>query len=412
MILVGLCVAIPVFGARSIVFLPLQHGVMTRVIELPGQSWYSHDWSGLVSWTEYNVTIALTKALSQLYVDDVPLSSPLSMNVTSGNSALACSTTSSAALPFVIIATYVVVSANFNSTNGILYVKSGQGDPSDVMAFAETIPLRYGSHLSALLSTTQRQIFSKNSIDFIGLTTPTRMLTMNEALLVQADLFPPNSGSDTVSLRLRLRGDTRDPAKLVQDYTEQSALTGVATFGGLWTFVNGTFAMFFGANILYFLFSKYKSHTQPGAIDNMRRKKTTFCSGLVHIFQRRSLVQKWHEDFPALHTEGGRPGSESAGIVAFIRERLVDLDDKEDHESPLTPVGDLEDQNMPSDAVTARWHVGRAQMHMEMIRTKFWKMGRVGGLVALCRIVYGGRLPALLQLRSRILMHHGWTSYL
>jgi hypothetical protein len=46
---------------------------------------------------------------------------------------------------------------------------------------------------------------------------------------------------------------------------------------------------------------------------------------LVHILQRRRLVRQWHEDFPAIHTEGGLPGSESAGIVAFIRERLVDL---------------------------------------------------------------------------------------
>jgi hypothetical protein len=40
------------------------------------------------------------------------------------------------------------------------------------------------------------------------------------------------------------------------------------------------------------------------------------------------LVRQWHEDFPALHSEGGLPGSESAGIVAFIRERLVDLEEK------------------------------------------------------------------------------------
>jgi hypothetical protein len=31
-------------------------------------------------------------------------------------------------------------------------------------------------------------------------------------------------------------------------------MTGIATFGGFWTFLNGVFALFFGANILYFLF--------------------------------------------------------------------------------------------------------------------------------------------------------------
>jgi hypothetical protein len=64
--------------------------------------------------------------------------------------------------------------------------------------------------------------------------------------------------------------------------------------------------------------------------------------GFVHIFQRRSLVRQWHEDFPALNSEGGLPGSEEAGIVAFIRERLVDVGDdpRLNHESP----NDLEAQ--------------------------------------------------------------------
>ncbi|KAF8145561.1 hypothetical protein K438DRAFT_1781878 [Mycena galopus ATCC 62051] len=46
---------------------------------------------------------------------------------------------------------------------------------------------------------------------------------------------------------------------------------------------------------------------------------------VVHVFQCRRLVRRWHEDFPAIHTEGSLPGSKSAGIVAFIRERLLDL---------------------------------------------------------------------------------------
>jgi hypothetical protein len=67
--------------------------------------------------------------------------------------------------------------------------------------------------------------------------------------------------------------------------------------------------------------------------------------GFVHIFQRRSLIRQWHEDFPTLHSEGGLPGSESAGIVAFIRERLVDVgdDSKSNHDSS----NDLEAQTVP-----------------------------------------------------------------
>jgi hypothetical protein len=58
--------------------------------------------------------------------------------------------------------------------------------------------------------------------------------------------------------------------------------------------------------------------------------------GVAHMFQRRRLVRQWHEDFPAIHTEGGLPGSESAGIVVFICERLVDLEeDSSPHEEDL-----------------------------------------------------------------------------
>jgi hypothetical protein len=42
----------------------------------------------------------------------------------------------------------------------------------------------------------------------------------------------------------------------MQEYTEWSAVGGLATMGGFWTFVNGAFALFFGANIIYFLFGE------------------------------------------------------------------------------------------------------------------------------------------------------------
>ncbi|KAF7355817.1 Short-chain dehydrogenase/reductase family protein [Mycena venus] len=97
--------------------------------------------------------------------------------------------------------------------------------------------------------------------------------------------------------------------KVVQDTVDATAVTGIATFGGVWTFLNGAFTLFFGANVLYFSFGR----------------RPLSALGIVHMCQRRRLIRQWHEDFPDIHTEEGRPGSESAGIVAFIRERLVDL---------------------------------------------------------------------------------------
>ncbi|CAK5269714.1 unnamed protein product [Mycena citricolor] len=43
-----------------------------------------------------------------------------------------------------------------------------------------------------------------------------------------------------------------------------------------------------------------------------------------------SSTQRWHVDFSALRDEGRRPGTASEGIVAFVRERLVDVGSLED----------------------------------------------------------------------------------
>lgn len=80
-------------------------------------------------------------------------------------------------------------------------------------------------------------------------------------------------------------------------------------------------------------------------INHSTGRRSLSALGIVHIFQRRRLIRNWNEDFPALHTEGGQPGSNSAGIVAFLRERLVDLDDEDSHS------GDLEAQHSSSDPV-------------------------------------------------------------
>ncbi|KAF7334070.1 Short-chain dehydrogenase/reductase family protein [Mycena venus] len=107
------------------------------------------------------------------------------------------------------------------------------------------------------------------------------------------------------------------PRRFVEDVSDASVISGISNLGGLWTFVNGAFALLFGANVIYLAFGR----------------RPLSALGVIHLFQRRALVRKWHEDFPALHTEGGTPGSQSAGIIAFIRERIVDIDDPESVES-------------------------------------------------------------------------------
>ncbi|KAJ7881489.1 hypothetical protein B0H14DRAFT_3760356 [Mycena olivaceomarginata] len=159
------------------------------------------------------------------------------------------------------------------------------------------LPLLPGSHLFGLLRWSQRQQIAQSNPPFIY---------APEIYALQPDPSSEPMGPRGALLTLRT---AHEPFKFLQDTADASPLSGIATFGGFWTFVNGAFALFFGANVVYFMFGR----------------RPLSALGVVHLFQRRALVRRWHEDFPAIHTEGGLPGSENAGIVAFIRERLVDL---------------------------------------------------------------------------------------
>ncbi|KAJ7323225.1 hypothetical protein DFH08DRAFT_1029512 [Mycena albidolilacea] len=174
-------------------------------------------------------------------------------------------------------------------------------------------PLLPGSRLFGLLRWSQRQQIAQSSPPFIY---------APEIYALQPDPSSEPMGSRGALLTL---GSTYEPFKHLQDTTDASFLSGIATFGGFWTFLNGAFALLFGANVVYFMFGNWNPLCSAIDSDDSTGRRPLSALGVVHLFQRRALVRRWHEDFPAIHTEGGLPGSENAGIVAFIRERLVDL---------------------------------------------------------------------------------------
>ncbi|KAJ7105959.1 hypothetical protein C8R44DRAFT_806313 [Mycena epipterygia] len=162
-------------------------------------------------------------------------------------------------------------------------------------------PIFRGLHLAGVMTWTERQL----------MLSPVSRVTISSAEItgLQPQTFADTADSNVTTLTLLQ--PRRYPTRVFRDTVDVTALSGIATFGGFWTFVDGAFALFFGANVIYFAFGR----------------RPLSALGVVHIFQRGSLVRQWNEDFPAIHTEGGAPGSESAGIVAFIRQRLVDVDE-------------------------------------------------------------------------------------
>ncbi|KAJ7630016.1 hypothetical protein DFH06DRAFT_704976 [Mycena polygramma] len=220
-----------------------------------------------------------------LYVNNLNLRAAADVTVTTDNSGsdtqlcgnssilVGLTTTVKCSVPWTVLAhsqniTAVVISAKFPDSKGTLYVKPGQGDPSDVDSYGEVIPLMAGSHLSGILSRTEPDLFSINTQDICGIATPYRQIMLTPVLHLQADPFPPvdTGPNNTVSLRLRMRANNMNPfssapqIQIVRDFTDSSGLNGLATAGGFWTFVNGAFAMVFGANILYFLFTQGDGH--------------------------------------------------------------------------------------------------------------------------------------------------------
>ncbi|KAJ7639533.1 hypothetical protein FB45DRAFT_428352 [Roridomyces roridus] len=119
--------------------------------------------------------------------------------------------------------------------------------------------------------------------------------------------FIPGSDSRFIIVNLQQPRIIRTEA----EFSDSSVLDGITSVGGFWTFVDGIFTVLFGANVLYFAMGS----------------RPLSALGLVHVFQRSQLVRNWNDDFPALRTEGGSPGSKSAGVVAFLRERLVNIED-------------------------------------------------------------------------------------
>jgi hypothetical protein len=74
-------------------------------------------------------------------------------------------------------------------------------------------------------------------------------ITRLQTTYLANESLPTNA---TLTLFQRQLGVTR----LLQDTVDATALSSITTFGGFWTFLNGVFALFFGANVLYFMFGK------------------------------------------------------------------------------------------------------------------------------------------------------------
>ncbi|KAF8895219.1 hypothetical protein BD779DRAFT_1498193 [Infundibulicybe gibba] len=198
----------------------------------------------------------------------------------------------------------------------------------DVVKNTEPIPLHPGSHILVSARRELRQQFSNLALSALGLFGSPRTFWVTKVTSILPDFSPliPRD-NNTATLRIYLQNDMRDWV-VVEDYREKAIWDGFASVGGFWTFFDGLFAIVFGSGLMLVVF---------GA-------KPIGFFGIVHQFQKKRLRHAWNVDFPKIKTEGGTPGTEEAGLVAFLRERLIDIDlleEKVDDDVNLTDMPQL-----------------------------------------------------------------------
>ncbi|KAF7356132.1 Short-chain dehydrogenase/reductase family protein [Mycena venus] len=222
--------------------------------------------------------------------------------------------------------TNITVSLTFSPQNTppLIHVLPGQGDIIDVFKFTDPIPVLPGIRLFAYMTCPSRQIISNPLSLLLAPFNPRRNVEHMEVnTLLNINHL---EGSEPFSSTVTLVPRESYPSKWLQERAA-TPLDGISTVGGLWTFVEGIFVLLFGANIIYFAFGWYETSLYvPGLIDVSQEDDHSPLWESCIYFNAVVSLSDGMKIFPPYMTRGGRPGDTSAGIVAFIRERLVDLD--------------------------------------------------------------------------------------
>ncbi|KAJ7810725.1 hypothetical protein B0H13DRAFT_2475910 [Mycena leptocephala] len=319
LILSCVVIGIPAFGVYSIILVPRRAKTYTRSVSpapvLPDELFYPTGNATIVL-SFLTGTASITGSNTQAYVT-VEEGGGWSWQRKSAN--FNCTVGIQNVYTFVECpqqwadVTSVTIQISIPPDGGGIWAKPIQGDLSlELKQLVEYLdskrgaPILAGSRSFGAINWTQRNILSQLRW---GISSgPTIMLFTAEVYGLQQYPSSEVSGSNITTLTLlQMDGAV---TQILQDTVDDTLLSGISVFGGFWTFVNGSFMLFFGRRPLSAL-------------------------GVAHIFQRGALRRRWEEDFPAIHTEGGLPGSAAAGIVAFVRERLVDAGD-----SPPPTAGD------------------------------------------------------------------------
>ncbi|KAJ6577817.1 hypothetical protein B0H19DRAFT_569242 [Mycena capillaripes] len=139
----------------------------------------------------------------------------------------------------------VSISISIQSENTGYYVVPAQGDlaPEVAALILATglggAPLFPGSRLVGIFTWTRRDMIVAGVLSH-----PATVYTPDISGLQTSGIPEPSVAA------LNLFQWLPEATRILQDTADSTAIAGIATFGGVWTILNGAFALFFGANVL------------------------------------------------------------------------------------------------------------------------------------------------------------------
>jgi len=213
---------------------------------------------------------------------------------------------------------------------------------------AEPIPLSPGLNLLGHLTYYFHQGPVKRDLTTFGFQSATQTQVVTSIDKLFPDPSPAIPRSENIStLRIFLLEPFlyASGLRLVQEERTKTVVAGFASVGGIWTFLNGVFAVIFGDSLLRILFG-----IKPLSV-----------FGLVHTFHRKRLREACMAEYPMLAQQN--PPKSERGLVSLLQDRLIDLDflkEEENKSIVQAPMGrdDLE-MNRLDEGISTVAHDGQ-----------------------------------------------------
>ncbi|PPQ65421.1 hypothetical protein CVT24_011502 [Panaeolus cyanescens] len=175
------------------------------------------------------------------------------------------------------------------------------------------ITLPPSAHYLAGVRLSLRRLLKRPALSGFGMFEGTNSFSAAEVQSIVPDplvaLDPPafNTSANFATFRLFVSHDTGE-VRIVQDSREESVLGGFSALGGLWTFLGGIFAMFFGTSLMKIFFD-----SKPLSI-----------FGIAQQMEKDAIARAYLRAYPNIRQELNLPPSQR-GVMTMLQDHMIDV---------------------------------------------------------------------------------------